>query len=567
MKALKALLFEHIPDDCEWRKGAHPQAPLAGTQVYCAAAVKALLEYGTYDRYLFLSRHNESAEFNVLRSPALAPYRERIDVVSPDRLDDLRSYDHLILNTIFVDRIIALRALLRRPEWPIVGTIHSLHGPDTVRNLQALALQRDIYAHDALMCSTHSGKAVVEKLLAAICHELGAALRVTVERPPFKLPVIPLGVFSDHFERDREAARARLEFAPESVVFLYFGRLSPTDKGDLLALLEAFARTVRAAPESVLVIAGDDTQYRLADGLKALASELGCGDAVRLDANPSYERKLDHFAAADVFVSPSDHLQETFGITVAEAMAAGLPAVVSDWDGYRELVTHGETGFRVETWLPRFGRELELSDISRSPVTLLAQSTAIDLDAFASCMTRLAREPELRRRFGAAARAAARERFCWRRVVRDYETLWDGLVEEGRAASYTPSPHGLRWLSDYYQHIYAHYPTRFLEDTTHLALAGERDRASFDRLCAGTQMFSAEIFAQLYGLAAAAGAGDTTIAVGDLVTGLRRQGVPSAAARAHVGRALKLGLLRSALTPTASDSSDSSDETAVAREV
>src|SRR6266542_3950937 len=151
---MKALLFEHIPDDCEWRKGVQPLAPLAGTQVHCAAAVKALLAYGTYDRYLFLSRQNESADYNVLRTPMLEPYRDRLEVVSADRVETLRSYDHLILNTIFVDRIIALRALLGRPQWPIVGTIHSLHGPDTVRNVQMLMLQRDVYAHDALMCST-----------------------------------------------------------------------------------------------------------------------------------------------------------------------------------------------------------------------------------------------------------------------------------------------------------------------------------------------------------------------------------------------------------------------------
>ena len=49
--------------------------------------------------------------------------------------------------------------------------------------------------------------------------------------------------------------------------------------------------------------------------------------------------------AADVFSSFSDSIQETFGLVIIEAMACGLPVVASDWDGYRDLVVDGETGF------------------------------------------------------------------------------------------------------------------------------------------------------------------------------------------------------------------------------
>ena len=44
-----------------------------------------------------------------------------------------------------------------------------------------------------------------------------------------------------------------------------------------------------------------------------------------------------------------DNPQETFGLAVAEAMAAGVPLVVSDWNGYRDLVRDGIDGFRVPT--------------------------------------------------------------------------------------------------------------------------------------------------------------------------------------------------------------------------
>ena len=50
-----------------------------------------------------------------------------------------------------------------------------------------------------------------------------------------------------------------------------------------------------------------------------------------------------YYGMADVFVSPSDNIQETFGLSVIEAMASGLPVIVSDWDGYRDTVVDGVT--------------------------------------------------------------------------------------------------------------------------------------------------------------------------------------------------------------------------------
>src|SRR6516164_5936950 len=59
--------------------------------------------------------------------------------------------------------------------------------------------------------------------------------------------------------------------------------------------------------------------------------------------------------AADIFASLSDSIQETFGLVIVEAMASGLPVVASDWDGYRDLVADGETGFLVPTSMVRGG--------------------------------------------------------------------------------------------------------------------------------------------------------------------------------------------------------------------
>ena len=58
---------------------------------------------------------------------------------------------------------------------------------------------------------------------------------------------------------------------------------------------------------------------------------------IRLDGRDPNNRYLS-WSSADIFCSFADNIQETFGLTPIEAMACGLPCVVSDWNGYKETV-------------------------------------------------------------------------------------------------------------------------------------------------------------------------------------------------------------------------------------
>ena len=97
------------------------------------------------------------------------------------------------------------------------------------------------------------------------------------------------------------------------------------------------------------------------------------------------------WSAADVFLSLVDNPQETFGLAPVEAMAAGIPVVVSDWDGYRFTVSDGVEGFRIPTLSPpqsHQGEELALQhDLSllsyQDYVGAFAQHVAVDTDAAA----------------------------------------------------------------------------------------------------------------------------------------------------------------------------------------
>lgn len=84
-----------------------------------------------------------------------------------------------------------------------------------------------------------------------------------------------------------------------------------------------------------------------------------CGDCFRFGLTLMHVLFVHHevrfavWKVADGFTSLSDNIQETFGLVVVEAMASGLPVVASDWNGYRDLVVPGETGWLVPTCMVR----------------------------------------------------------------------------------------------------------------------------------------------------------------------------------------------------------------------
>ena len=150
----------------------------------------------------------------------------------------------------------------------------------------------------------------------------------------------------------------------------------------------------------------------------------------------AHPENLRAWFAADIFVSFADNVQESFGLTPIEAMAAGLPVVVSDWNGYRDSVRDGVDGFRIPTIMPPPGMGEGLAFIyaaGYAPYDTMvggaAQITAVHLSAAANALVKLIEDPELRRRMGAAGRKRARETYDWPVIVRAYQRLWNELAD------------------------------------------------------------------------------------------------------------------------------------------
>jgi len=174
-----------------------------------------------------------------------------------------------------------------------------------------------------------------------------------------KFPTSRIGRFYDVVDNEffrNGAARARRTETPSQFqlpdrYFLYVGRLAP--EKNLEALVRTFAAVRIRGSQSSLVLVGDGP---LRPRLERQVQEAGLGPYVRFAGLKSTAEILPYYAFAHAFVLPSR--QEPWGLVVNEALAAGLPVIVSNRCGCaNDLVAHGINGFLFDA-----DREEELTD-------------------------------------------------------------------------------------------------------------------------------------------------------------------------------------------------------------
>jgi glycosyltransferase involved in cell wall biosynthesis len=181
-------------------------------------------------------------------------------------------------------------------------------------------------------------------------------------------------------------------------VVLFFGGLKP--RKNLFGLLDIWRSAVATQPGARLVVAGGGP---LLEPLRHRAEQLGLRENVIFTGYVPEAAKAAHFNLADVFLFPS--ALEGFGLTVGEAMSAGLPVVVSDRGSLPELVVEGEGGFVCDPARP---------------------------ESFVERLALLLGDRALRTKFGSANRERVDRLFRWDRCVDATRRLYEQAVEAHR---------------------------------------------------------------------------------------------------------------------------------------
>ena len=260
-------------------------------------------------------------------------------------------YDAVVVNGLWQFHSFAAWRALRNSHTPYVVYPHGMLDPWFKKEYPLKHLKKWLYWPWAEYRVLRDAQAVLftceeERLLARNsfwlyrCHEV----------------VVSLGTSNPTGEAQREIReffRSYPHLAGKNLA-LFMGRIHPKKGCDLL--IEAFAKVLLRHSNWHLVMAGPD-QVGLQAELQRRAEQLGVASRISWTGMLSGELKWGALRAAEIFVLPSH--QENFGIAVAEALAAGVPALISDKVNIWREVLAAEAGLVAEDTLEGACRVLQ----------------------------------------------------------------------------------------------------------------------------------------------------------------------------------------------------------------
>lgn len=373
---------------------------------------------------------------------------------------------------------VSARARLYRgmAAYSLCGQTHTLSTEASFQHLFDLSAA-PVAPWDAVICTSSAAREVFRAAYARHADYLVWKLGTKVADPAIQLPIIPLGIHTADFAagaHGRPNARQRFGIADDEVVALFAGRLSFNAKAHPIPMYRGLqAAAERTGRKLVLIEAGSYPNEQVG----ALFEEARARHmpAIRsiVVAGRDFAAYGATWHAADLFLCLSDSIQETFGLTPVEAMAAGLPVLVSDWNGYKDTVRDGVDGFRIRSWAPAVGSgEAYAHDHAAGASNLdmylavCGGAVALDNAQLVDRLSDLVDNPELRQRLGASGRVRAWAEYDWAKIFARYRALWSELAEIRATYAAKPdwiariaaAPHCHPVFPDPFA-AFAHYPT------------------------------------------------------------------------------------------------------------
>lgn len=347
-----------------------------------------------------------------------------------------KASDYVFISSVpGMPRIDELRQLSGRPGMPICALLHSAMVSDFIPNYLWLAISTTPV--DILVSSSTAGRDALTKIIEAARIRIAASTGTHIKTSPPEIVQIPFGVDVPEANAiNMAAARHMLSLPRDSFVALYLGRITDRYKADLDPLISAVAGIARSGRDIKLLLAGPVQDRSYVNQIRSRASLLGASEQVIvLESVPEF-LKSSLFAACNVFVSPADSIQETFGLTILEAMAHARPVIASSWSGYRDLIVDGETGFLLNTcWsYPALKEATELSVLTGAQEVshYLSQRTAVDAKELCFKLALLAESSDLARSMGERGRKRVEQTFAWPTIARQFVALWTHQIDLSR---------------------------------------------------------------------------------------------------------------------------------------
>lgn len=304
---------------------------------------------------------------------------------------NVKYFDVVHIHFIYAFPSLSAALISKRQEVPYVLTLHGNLDPYMQRKNR---LVKDIYLN-------LYGRRALNA--AAALHLVSEGERQMLRTFKISAPnvVIGFGLNVEKFQRQsRGRFRAQRPELANKRIIMSLSRLSYTKGLDLL--VEAFRDVAGAHPDVHLLIVGPDDGFER--HLRLMIRWYALADRVTLTGRVDEEEKISALHDADVFVLPS--YSEAFGLAMIEAMACGLPVLLTDQAA--------------------LARELE-----EQGAALVVRS---DIQELASGLRLLVNDEKLRRRIGAVGIRLVADRFSWNTSTTQFVQLYENVARNGGQA-------------------------------------------------------------------------------------------------------------------------------------
>lgn len=456
-----------------------------GIQVVYKEIIEAILQYGSFDALHYFGTGNNQQRLLIERMIRKARpeginlffHNKRRLVCEQKKIctDVWHNVSDSYISTLYG------REFLSNNKPPITYTVHcASKSHELYRNI-LLQLLLPFQAYDTIICTSLALRSALIQQFDIVKELIKKTLNIELEFNG-RFTVVPLGVNTERFvSKNKYENRKKLRIPTHATVILWVGRFSAFDKADLIPLLRVISKVIHDESNVHLVLAGHDIKnMRYTPFLKKYISDFEIEKYITIIENNEIENRHELIACADIFISPVDSIQETYGLTPIEAMACGVPQIVSDWDGYKDTVQDGITGFRIQTRWYKADDDLDLSSLFFTedyPYEafyshyFLGQSVVVDIFEFERKLRLLITNRDLREKMSQASISYAREKLSWPVVVKQYEEVWIEALTIQKSTPYKENILGWELLKNRYYDIFSHYATSKISDNERMYLA------------------------------------------------------------------------------------------------
>ncbi len=384
------------------------------------------------------------------------------------------------------------RAYFSHDSYSLVGITHTTASHGIMSILKDMIIL-PLMPWDALICTSESVRNTVETIHTDYLEFLELRLGIT-KKPKLQLPIIPLGINTDEFSfnHDLTPIKDKYKIDKEDINIIFVGRISFHAKAHNIPMFLALEKLSKDIDKNInFIMTGWFPNDAVEKWIKEEGNEICPSINLIYVDGRDQKNKYDIFSIGDIFFSLTDNIQETFGLTPLEAMASGMPVVVSDWDGYRETVRDGIDGFRIKT--TSFPEQLSNTLAYRFDIGADTYDrycgyhslfTSVDIEESIEKLKLLITNDDLRKDLGRNAKENAVNNFSWSNVLIKYEELSSELndirLNEGKEFNVINSKISSDRLSPF--KIFSTYPSRIINKHTNLEKLSNINEISFSKL-------------------------------------------------------------------------------------